>query len=188
MGYSSHCILKRQRNRLTPADRDLGGVAKSIDTIKFLAGGHIGRSYVRDSVEAVQLLHYKSFSSPCLGDDSKELESPTSSRYMDSAEVVIFYGLRDSQATGDVSQTILQRWFCKSPQQKVPILTGAFPEVNSSNMAQINKEEARVTLKNVRCTSWDQHEQLNDVDGLDVTFQFTDLEGIIPLYVEWPWL
>jgi hypothetical protein len=89
------------------ANSDLGGVAKSIDTINYVAGGPIGRSYVRDSIEAVQLLHYKSFSSNSLGDDSKAIESLTSNGYLDSAEMVIFYGLQDSHAKGDVSQTIL---------------------------------------------------------------------------------
>jgi hypothetical protein len=66
----------------------------------------------------MQLLHYQSFGGYLSGDPPTP-ENPLSNTYLDSAEVVIFYGEQDSQAAGDVSRTILQCLLPKSPIQSL---------------------------------------------------------------------
>jgi hypothetical protein len=83
-----------------------------VDVITFPTGE---RSYTRGSIEAIQLLHYRSFGSDDLGGDRQRRGSSISDDYLDNAEVVIFYEEQDSQATGDVSKMILQCLRKESP-------------------------------------------------------------------------
>ena len=158
-------------------------MSESIDTITFSTGV---RSYVRDSIEAIQLLQYAPFIDSYMRGDSLTPINLFSSCYLDSAELVIFYGDHDFQAAGDISQTTLQ---CLLPKLRMQSFnTNPRTEaVKYHNKLEINSGEATATLKNVHCTGWNRNEQTNDVKCLDVTFQFTNEEGILPFQSRRDW-
>jgi len=86
----------------------MNAINKSVDTVTFTT---VRRSYTRCSIEAVKLLHYQSLKDNSIRDDHLLLRNAPS--YLDSAEVVVFYGRQDSQAEhGDITSTILR---CTSP-------------------------------------------------------------------------
>ena len=68
-----------------------------------------GRSYSRESVQLVQLLHYKSL--PLHGSSDILAISRSQLSYSDTAEVVLFFDPLDSAVDdGDISRMVLHCW------------------------------------------------------------------------------
>jgi hypothetical protein len=79
--------------------RDLQSIRKQVEKVTFTMGR---QSYTRDSVDAVQLLHYKTVDSESM--TSVSVTNPESLVSMESADLVIFYA---TSARNDVTRTIL---------------------------------------------------------------------------------
>jgi hypothetical protein len=83
-------------------------IQKLAEKVTFTANG---QSYIRSSIESIQLLHYKSLD--CARILSDRAMPRTALSCLDSSEVVVFYDQQESVAAdGDISRNILH---CTTP-------------------------------------------------------------------------
>jgi hypothetical protein len=83
-------------------------IEKSMDKVTFSVGQ---RTYSRECIDSIQILHYRQVKEPGnpddLGDFEETLVPTRSPDYFAYAEVLVFYDEEDAKSTGDVTRSIL---------------------------------------------------------------------------------
>ncbi|KIW64496.1 hypothetical protein PV04_09425 [Phialophora macrospora] len=152
----AYCPTLTTETRLLNLIGDPRTIRESIESITFSFGES---SYERTSIETVQLLHYKAVSVDRLrgGSETLTFHNSPCEIYLDVAEIAVFYADKDSTSAGDVTRTSIE-W-----NRKVEL--------------SINKNDATIKMKNVRCRSSNDGQEQSDARNFDVTFHLTTTEA-----------
>ncbi|KAK5993011.1 hypothetical protein PT974_06437 [Cladobotryum mycophilum] len=122
-------------------------VQTSVTTIKFTSGGV---SYFRDSIELVQMLHYKSINLDRIMDDVALPQTAFDQHRQ--AEVVIVYRKQENGRSDDIVRTILHlKW---------------------NSEVELKPHDDVVAVKNIDCTGYDASETRHPTMSATVTFDF----------------
>jgi hypothetical protein len=100
-----------------------------------------------------------------------------SETYLDVAEIAVFYAEKDSTSAGDVTRTSIE---CSHPHLDHFAHTRLIYDAKGNRRVEmsINKNDATIEMKKVRCIGSNDGQETCDASDLDVTFHLTTTEGL----------